>query len=66
VRLVRIQSGKSVSADAFVTVKYGDTWFWIDDNNLDSKQVFSLIMMLFTMVDTGTEENQPVVTIPAH
>jgi len=28
--------------------------------------MFSLIMMLFAMVDTGTKENQPVLTIPAH
>jgi hypothetical protein len=65
-RLIRIHSGKSASADAFVAVKYRNTWFWIDDTDLDSKEVFSLMMMLFTMVDTGPKENQPVVTIPAH
>jgi hypothetical protein len=64
-RLIRIHSGKSVSPDAFVAVKYRNTWFWIDDTDLDSKEVFSLMMMLFTMVDTGPKENQPVVTIPA-
>jgi hypothetical protein len=66
VRLIRIHSGKKISPEAFVSVKYRDTWFWIDDNDLDSKEVFSLVMMLFTMVDTGPKENQPVVTIPAH
>jgi len=66
VRLIRIHSGKSVSPEAFVAVRYRDTWFWIDDNDIDSKEVFSLIMMFFTMIDTGPKENQPVVTIPAH
>ena len=66
VRLIRIHSGKSMSADAFVSVKYRNNWFWIDEGDLESKQVFSIIMMLFTMVDTGPKENQPVVTIPAH
>jgi len=66
IRLIRIHSGKTVSPDAFVSVKYRDTWFWIDDNDLDSKQVFSLIMMLFTMVDTGPQASQPVLTIPTH
>ena len=66
VRLIRIHSGKSVSPDGFVSVRYRGSWFWIDDNDLDSKEVFSLMMMLFTMVDTGPKENQPVVTIPAH
>ncbi|MGO8970595.1 MAG: hypothetical protein ACLQDQ_13630 [Myxococcaceae bacterium] len=66
VSLVRIYSGQSRSPDAFVSVYYRNTWFWIDDRDLESKQVFSLIMMLFTMVDAGTPSNQPVITIPAH
>ena len=66
VRLIRIHSGKSMPRDAFVSVKYENSWFWIDKGDLESKQMFSLIMMLFTMVDTGPRENQPVLTIPAH
>ena len=66
VRLIRIRSGKSIPPDAFVTVKYENNWFWIDKGDLESKQMFSLIMMLFTMVDTGPKENQPVLTIPTH
>lgn len=66
VRLIHIHSGKSVPADAFVSVKYENNWFWIDKGDLESKQMFSLIMMLFTMVDTGPTQNQPVLTIPAH
>lgn len=65
-RLIRVHSGKSSSPEAFVSVKYRNNWFWIDDNDLESKQMFSLIMMLFTMVDTGPIQNQPVLTIPAH
>ena len=66
VRLIRIHSGKSMPPDAFVSVKYRNSWFWIDEGDLESKQVFSIIMMLFTMIDTGPKENQPVLTIPAH
>lgn len=40
VRLIRIHSGKSMSPDAFVSVKYRNSWFWIDDGDLESKQVF--------------------------
>ncbi len=66
VRMIRIHSGKSVPPDAFVSVKYENSWFWIDKGDLESKQMFSLIMMLFTMVDTGQVQSQPVLTIPAH
>ena len=66
VPLINIHSGKSSSPDAFVSVNYRNHWFWIDDNDFASKHVFSLIMMLFTMLDTGPQQNQPVLTIPVH
>jgi hypothetical protein len=53
------------STDAFVAVHYRNTWFRIDDNDLPSKLIFAQLMELFTMIDTGPRQNQPVVTIPA-
>jgi hypothetical protein len=67
VPLMRIHSSKGKQADAFVEIYYRNTWFWIDDGDLDSKRVFAQLMQLFTMADTGVrEESLPVVTIPAH
>jgi hypothetical protein len=66
VRLIRIHSDKNRSPDAFVSVHYRDYWFWIDDRDLQSKEVFSLMMMFFTMAETDTKATQPVITIPAH
>ena len=65
-RLIHIHSGKSSPPDAFVSVKYRNNWFWIDDHELESKQMFALVMMLFSMADTAPKENQPVLTIPTH
>ena len=64
-RLIRIHSDKKKSPDAFVAVNYRNTWFWIDDSDLHSKQVFLQLMTLFTMDDTGERGRQPVVTIPS-
>jgi hypothetical protein len=65
VRLIQIKCSKTKPADAFVTVNYRRHWFWIDDRDLKSKRVFSFMMMLFTLADTGEKENLPLITIPA-
>jgi hypothetical protein len=63
-RLVRIRSSKEKPGDAYVTVRYRDYWFWIDDRDLQTKRSFAF-MMLFTLSETGEKENLPLVTIPA-
>jgi len=65
VRMIRIHSAKSRPVDAFVGVRYRDTWFWIDDGDIPSKRAFAQLMQLFTMADTGAKENMPIVTIPS-
>ena len=65
VPMIRIHSAKSKPEDAFVGVRYRDTWFWIDDGDIPSKRAFAQLMQLFTMADTGVKENLPVVTIPS-
>ena len=64
-RLIRIHSSKSKPDNSFVNVSYRNTYFWIDDSDLLSKQMFSLMMMFFTLADTGERENLPLVTIPS-
>ena len=51
--------------DAFVAVRYRGHWFIIDDHNIPSKRLFSFLMFLFTLVETGGKEGAPIVTIPA-
>lgn len=65
VRLIKIQSSKSKPADAFAMVNYRNRWFYIDDRDLKSKRVFSFMMMLFTLAETGEKEPLPLITIPA-
>jgi len=64
-RLIRIHSSKSRPTNSFVTVYYRDSYFYIDDSDLSSKQMFSLMMMFFTLADSGERENLPLITIPA-
>jgi type I restriction-modification system DNA methylase subunit/predicted type IV restriction endonuclease len=62
--LVRIQSSPGKPADAFVSVSYRDSYFWIDDRDYMSKKIFSFLMFVFTLVETGEKGAAPIVTIP--
>jgi hypothetical protein len=63
--LLRVRTGKLPPGDAFVAVRYRNSWFWIDDRDFASKQVFSFFMLLFTFSETGGPKPAPVITIPA-
>lgn len=62
--LIRIHSSVDRPNDAFFAVPYHQHWFWIDDKDLGSKQIFSFIMFIFTLVESGGREGAPVVTVP--
>jgi hypothetical protein len=63
--LICIHSSDEKPADAFAAVPYRGYWFWIDDRDLPSKRMFSFLMFVFTLVETGGKEGAPIVTIPA-
>ena len=44
------------------TKRIGDL---IDDHDITSKRLFTLLMFIFTLVETSGKEGAPVVTIPA-
>jgi hypothetical protein len=63
--VVIIHSGAAPPAAAFTSVQYLGTWFWIAQDDFDSKLAFSVMQILLALVRT---ENAPgaIVTIPAH
>jgi len=63
--LMRIVSSSQKPNDAFAAVPYGQDWYWIDDKDFNSKRLFSFIMFLFTLTETGDKQGAPIVTIPA-
>ena len=64
--LIRIQSDVSRPENALVTIPYRDNWFWIDDTDLASKRIFSFLMMLFSLTETGEKYSVPIVTVPTN
>jgi hypothetical protein len=64
--LVRIKSSSEKPGDAFVSVPYRNSYFWIDDRDLISKRIFSFLMFVFTLAETGDKGTAPIVTVPTN
>jgi hypothetical protein len=62
--VVIIHSGAAAPADVFTSVQYRRTWFWIAEEDFDSKLAFTIVQILLALSRT---ENAPgaIVTIPA-
>jgi len=64
--LVKIQSGAEPPANAFVAVRYNRHWFWIDNRDFRSKAIFSFLLLLTSLAETGVAPQTPVITVPAN
>ena len=62
---MQILSGPDRPAEAYAAVRYGRRWFWIADTDLRSKTWFGVVILLFSVADTGIRGAAPVVTVPA-
>jgi len=62
--LLTIRSGPKRPENASVATRYRGTWFWIADDDLDSKSTFSLLMQLLALQAGSTEGGAPVLTLP--
>jgi hypothetical protein len=61
--LIKIHADKSRPTDSFAAVKYRDYWYWIDDRDFRSKGIFTFLMIIMTLADTGETTPAPIVTI---
>ena len=60
-----VKSSVAAPDDAYISVKYRDSWFWIDDKDQISKRAISVIVLILSLADTGSDKPLPLVTIPA-
>ena len=63
---VRIRSSASPPGDSYAAVRYRGTWYWIDDGDFASKRIFSVLMIFFSLAETGVTPQAPVLTVPAN
>lgn len=62
---LRVLATDSPPQDAYVATQYDRRWFWIANSDIQSKYTFGIIMLLFSIADTGVKGSASVVTIPA-
>jgi len=61
VPLMAIRRGDSAPADAYVSCRYRDTAFWIDDTDANSKVTFTYLSLLLTLGDVDEKGGTPLV-----
>lgn len=64
--LVKIRCSEAEPQDSYVSVSYRVHWFWIDDRDYPSKRMFTFLMFLFSLTETDTQGNAPIVTVPTN
>jgi hypothetical protein len=62
--LMCIHSASQRPHNAYVTVYYRGSWFYIDDSDLTSKSTFSLLMQLFALQAGEVKSTGPILTLP--
>jgi hypothetical protein len=63
--MISILCSEGKPGDGFAEVPYRNRWFWIDDRDYRSKRLFSFLMFVMTLTETGGKEGAPIVTISA-
>jgi hypothetical protein len=65
-RPFHVLSGPDRPEDSFAEVKYHDYWYWIRNDDLSSKMVFTLMQFLTTLTNYAGTDQAPVLTIPTN
>ena len=62
---LNVLNSKSYPQNAYVAVKYRNTWFYIDDRDALSKELFGFLTVLFSLQSNTQKNMEPIITIPA-
>ena len=62
---MRVLVGDAAPKDVYAAVPYEGRWYWIANTDIESKTTFGIVMLLFSISETGIKGAAPVVTIPA-
>jgi len=61
--IFRVHSQRTRPEDAFVAINYRDYWFYIDDNDLETKTTFNLMTLIFALQAAPSDGASPLLTV---
>jgi hypothetical protein len=64
--IVVVSSGHEEPGDAYAAVRVADRWYWIADQDFESKITFSVLELLKSIGESGRISSAPVLTIPTN
>jgi len=62
--LFQIKSSSEKPSDAFVSIKYRGSWFYIDDTDVESKRTYALFSQIFAIQAGQIHVEPPTLTLP--
>ena len=63
-RMFKVRWNKGKPRNAYIAVPYRGVWFYIADDDLQSKSTFMLLSQLFSLQAGQTEDGGPTLTLP--
>lgn len=60
---ITIYSGSEKPEDTYAAIEYRGHWFWIDDKDFQSKRVFTFLMIMLSLAETGSTPAAPLLTV---
>ena len=62
--MFKVNFSKDYPEHAFIAVQYRGYWFYLADNDLQTKATFMLLMQLFDLQAGQTKYTGPTLTLP--
>ena len=63
---LNIKSSKDEPANATLRVRYRDHWFYIEDNDLESREAFTMLNAFFAVTGGTVPGANPILTLPVN
>jgi hypothetical protein len=62
---VIVHVGEKAPNGAYVAMQYGESYYWIERDDFDSKYAFTVVQNLIALAESNQDAKTPIVTIPA-